>query len=392
MVRSSLLIFLVLPVICLSSDFRGFFSTGAGYDSNPLILNNPESSIIARNSFGIGYFPEKSDFLMSYSGNVTSFIDFPERNYHSHNFKFDYTFQPFKYPYFEIEAGTGARLRDNSIDADIYDYYEIKPKINFVLYSDFGIVNLSYMPALTKFSNFSELDNIQNEINLDIDKTIETETNIIFNVLYGFKNFYNAGDDMHSPPEPREKRRQFKRMTNNNQSRQQPHIVYLNTVTNVVDFDLSIYQSISDVIQIGIGANKNFHIGDEGFYFTSGNTDLYNEREFFNDIYNYEEQAFSLLASYEIINDIQFNLNYTYYERNFMYPLYLLDDKYSQDIERLDFGNQFDLRLVFTAFKNKSFFEKLKFQIKYDYFQNYSNAKEYKFDTYSLMLSTIMEL
>ncbi|MCW5883490.1 MAG: hypothetical protein KIT33_00825 [Candidatus Kapabacteria bacterium] len=392
MVKSNFFLLILLAVISAKAqDFGSYYSLSAGYDTNPLIENESSESAIMRNSFGIGYFPAKSGFKASYSGNITSFFAFPERNYNAHILRSDYTFQPFKYPYFEIETGLISKMRLNSVDAVLYDYIDVNPQISFVLYSDIGVVGLSYLPSNTSFINFRNLDNSLNEFELSIDKTFSTETNVLFLTKLGYKNFYNAGQELHSPLNPLGRGKNYRRFSNRQGNRQSPNFVYTDNVTSTIDFGLDIYQPITDNIIFSISGNTNIHLNDNGFYFASGTTDLYNEREFFNDIYNYEEKSISVSTIFDLSKYIDLSIAYNYFQRDFMYSLSLIDDKYNKDINRKDDGNLLYVEIKYKPEMVLNYIKSINFNLKFDYFLNKSNLDEYSFETSGIIFSTILE-
>lgn len=391
----SLMILFIVFSISLKSQtpIKGYYTLSSGYDSNPLILNSAEESAIIRNSIGLGYFPEYSGFAFSYNSSLTSFLNFPERNYHTHRVKTDYVFQPFNYEYFEIYSGINAKLRSNGVDAELYNYYDINPEIGLIQYSDFGVISVDYSPQISRFSNYSVLDNFMNEINVNLDKTFDFETNLIARVSYGSKNYFNSDiDNNNSNGNGRnEKGKQYKRINQINPNHQSPNSVFTNQFNSLINFDLGLNHPINDNIILGVSFSTNFHLSDDGFYFESGTSDLYNNREFFDDIYNFEEQAITLFGSFKIDSNFRVKYHYQHYNRDFQYTLDLINKLYSDSIYRQDKGNSFNIEFNYRIFEKLDFFEKLSISLKLDYFANKSNLKEYTFETANIMLSTILE-
>ena len=373
------------------AEIRGYYSLTGGYDSNPLINDVPLESAIMRNSLGIGYFPEESLFEISYTGSAISFLNIPERNYQVHNIKTDYTFQPFTYQYFEIETSAIGKLRNNSVDGLLYNYAEIIPELSFVLYSDIGIVSLAYSPSFTRFCNYPGLSNSQNELILSLDKTFEFETNLIAEVTYGTRNYFNVNQPLNSPPSPNGKGMKYRHFSNSQNNRQLPNSVFTNQLTNIVDFSLGLTHPISTEIDIGITGNFNIHLNDDGLYYASGSTDLFNEREFFNDYYNFEEKAITIETKYRFSDKISMKANYIHYNRDFLYSLSLIDYRYSSEENRKDSGNLISGEMKYEVAEYFSIFSKMTLNLKIDYFANDSNLKEYTYESASIMISTIWD-
>lgn len=388
---SYLFLVILISTNLYSNDFGGYYTFSNGYDSNPFILSNSKESYVVRNSIGLGYFPVHSEFAISYNANVNSYLNFSERNYHTHNIKSDYTFQPFKYPYFEVETSINSRARINSKDAIIYDYFDVNPEISFLLYSDLGIIDLSYSPKLTRFTNFRNLNNFQNEISIELEKSLETETDVIAGISYGIKNYFNSNYQFQSINEPRGKGKNYRRFSQNPQGNQLPNIVFTEQENSIIDMNLGVMQHITNSIYLGIVGNRNIHLNDEGFYYASGTTDLFNEREFFNDLYNYEETGINVFSKIIISEDIIFRASYNKFYRDYLYSLALINENYDDDIKRYDIGDYLSADVNFAVAEYITFIKNLNINIKFDYFYNQSNLLEYSFDTYSFMISTIFD-
>jgi hypothetical protein len=391
--KSSFFLFLFLSFAELfgQSSFNGYYTFSTGYDSNPLIMSESESSTIIRNSIGIGYFPELINFALSYSSTFSSLIDFPERNYYSHSIKTDYSFQPFNYEYFDIGLGLNSKLRNNSIDAELYNYFDLSADINFNLYSDIGVITLDYVPTVTRFENYNLLNNIQNEVSLALEKTLTFGTTILAQTSYGSKYFSNAQITSESPHSPWGKGKNYKRFSNSPNQNQMPNSVYYSQNTNIINFYLEIEQALIEDMTFAIALNANIHPEDDGFYFSSGTTDLFNDSEFFNDIYNFDENGIIAKFRVNLSDNIKFNTSYNYYQRDFLYTLDLINQDYSDDIKRRDTGNMLSSHVSYNPDSTLLFFESISIVMKFDYLVNKSNLNEYTFDTYSLFLSTILE-
>ncbi len=393
MAKSSFLLFYLISFteIFAQSSINGYYTLSTGYDSNPLIMRESESSTIIRNSFGIGYFPELPNFALSYSSTFSSLLDFPERNYYSHSIKTDYTFQPFNYEYFDIGIGLISKLRNNSIDAELYNYFDISADINFNLYSDIGIITLEYMPTVTRFENYNLLNNFQNEVSIALEKRLLIGTSILLQTTYGTKHFNNAQEATANPHTPHGKGKNYKRFSNFSNKHQMPNSVYYSQNTSIVDFNFEIEQPIIDDVSLSIALNANIHPEDNGFYYASGTTDLFNESEFFNDIYNFDESGILAKIIIDLSENVKIKSSFNYYKRDFLYTLDLINQNYSNDINRNDAGNVLSTQISYIPESTFLFFESVTIALKFDYLSNKSNLKEYTFDTYSFFLSTILE-
>jgi hypothetical protein len=388
-----ILSFLITSYVSItkSSEFIGNYSLIGGYDSNPLINNNPLESAILRNSIGLKYLHDESGFSSKYTGSVMSFLNILERNYHAHNIRADYTFQPFTYPYFVIESIAEGKLRNNSVDGLLYNYAAINPELAFILYSDIGIIRFAYSPSFSRFCNYPSLSNSQNEFNISLDKTLEIETNLIAGASYGSRNYYNAPLTFRNISNSENEVPKYMYFLKNSNGRELPNSVYTNQLTNIVDFYAGINYPITTEILVGLKGNFNFHLNDDGLYYASGAIDLYNEREFFDDNYNFQEQAITASAKFDMNEFITISVNYTINNRDFLYSLSLINSTYSFEEKRKDTGNLISGELKYIFAEYFSIFSKMSINLKIDYFSNDSNLKEYTFQTGNILVSTNWE-
>jgi hypothetical protein len=385
-IRSIFIMLLILSnkLFCFP-NINGFYSINPGYDSNPLIKNISENSLYTINKLNLEYKPDYSPFSASYSGNLSNIFNFPERHYYTHKIEAEYVIQPFKYEYFEINFAASDKLRNNYNDAKIYNYNQINAMIGLVLYSDIGIIYLNYTPSITSFSEFELLNNFQNELLISLDKKFSFETNLKSQIIYGNKFFNKTGGN--HPVINGNKYLIF----DESDDILFPNVVYNSKNSNLLNFSIEIEHPISENINLGLKFNKNIHLDTSGLYYASGSTDLLNGGEFFNDIYNFSETGFSPFLNINVMNNLNCYLGFNYFTRDYLYSLYLINNKYSKDTKRSDIGIMISTHFVYNPNLTMLIFDNMIFGAKFEYFNNESNLAEYKFENYNICFSIKME-
>jgi hypothetical protein len=384
-VKSSILIILLLFAFTAKAEIpiEGNYTLWGGFDTNPLIMNSPESSGIVVNSLKLGYYPEYSGFDILYQTQIFSIINFPERNYNLHQIKTDYKIQPLNYEYFELNFAASGLLRNNSSGGNLYDYSIVNAGIGGTLYSDIGIISVLYTPEYSNFSNYSRLSSFTNEIFLQLDKTFESETQLKIELSYLSKNYFNSSDN----DDEISIDKRYKRFPQNNPKIQQPNSVSFSNINEIIDLDFGINHTFTEYLLLGLGGNINKQLSKDGFYFASGTTDVLTRNEFIDNSSNFEEKAVWSLLNLQLFEDFGIDFFYRYNSREFLYTLNLISEIYSDKIYRVDTANNFNIKLNYVIFEDYEYIKQFTTNLTFDYFNNNSNSMEYTFESFGVFIS-----
>lgn len=371
------------------SEIKGAFSLKTVYDSNPLNLNEEKNSAASISSLQLMYKPLYSSFNAQYSGSNISLLNFPERNYHFHQAGFNFSLQPFNYQYFEIFAGANSTIRKNSTSSAVYDNLNINTKFGGVLYSDYGVIEISYTPAFTRFCNNTYLTNFTNNIEISLDKSFDFETKIKASAVFSTRNYYNSINS-NNDNISHENGKNYLRYQINEADIMFPNSVFEKNVSNIISAFIELNHPLSLDISIWLRLNKNFHLNKNALYFSPGNEDSYYIFNLSDDNFNFEESKLSLFADFKIIPQMMLSLDFQYFQRDYLYDLSLINPFYPNDKNRSDEGMKLMLNMNFLVLEYESFIDKFILGLRGDYWNNNSNLNEYTFSSGKIMLNAKM--
>lgn len=411
MVRSSLaLVLLVFAFGNSKADWQGYYTLSAGYDSNPTIQEPPLPSSFVRNSFGLGLFPDSSNYAFSYTGSLTNLFEFPERNYHSHSIKADYSIYPFSTEKFEFVVGGEFNSRLNAKDVEAFDYNELSAAIAFNTYAENYNLSILYAPNSTNYIYNKDISNSTNDISISTDLNLAQNISIYLYSGLAVRNYYNLISSQEAQPIPGlesdtpipyGKRKQNKYNGSNqgsnptdsssSGSNQGINIEYYSNISSIIYYGLSLNYSMSDMISFNVEYGSSLHLSDDGAYYNSGEIDLLSEMEFFDDVFNFEQNEFSLTLSSSPFENFDARISFRYYDRNYLYSLYAVDPLLSEDAFREDSGRVFTFDMKYSYPINLGFVHSFSNSVKLNYHQNKSNLSTFNFNSSSIIFSAIFE-
>ena len=191
-----LVIFLLITINNnLKSEFLYYFGTGICYDSNPFIFDVSNESVIFRNSYGIGYFPDSLDFGLSYSGSYSLFGSIPERNYLSNKIQGDYSISLNDDDTYSLNLGLIYSNRSNSVDSRYLDYNFLDLNINLFHDSDLESYEFGLTPQIRRYEFLTELNSFENLLYAKYFITFESKFAIGAEIYYGFRIYTEDKSD-----------------------------------------------------------------------------------------------------------------------------------------------------------------------------------------------------
>jgi hypothetical protein len=373
------------------SQINGYFSSMLSYDNNPFLYNQASSSIVNRNSLGLGYFPDSSNFGISFSSSLSLFGSYPERNYQNHKLSISESYFLDDSSKYEIAGIITGSTRLNSIETEYYNYYRLSADFEFNYYSDFANISILYSPENTSFSNYSDLNTFENMFTFVIGKSFQSGLSINFNTNYGFKDYYSINSKSYSNMgNGHGKGKMYRKMQITNNIGK-PAIEYSGNLSQILSFQLTAAKSITEDIGISATYINQIFPNSNGVYISSGTIDLYNDREFYDDKYNYEANEFSTKLSFLILKNLSGNISSSYSIKKFVYDLNLIDSTALPNITRND-----DELILSTSFKYNPdisfwFIENTIVNFNIMHISNKSNANMYNFKNTYFSISTILE-
>jgi len=176
----SILILLIVSVQSGRAQWQADFYFNQAYESNPFRLPENEPSWISTLDMGLQY--NFGDFAVSYRGDYTYFTNFLDRNHYWHQAAFFGEIGP-------TNMGLYYTQRFNKNDFTIYNYYTGVAYLNHSAELAGFNVFISGNAILTRYAELADLDNIEMNGLLRINKGFETRTTFISGLGIYYKDY-----------------------------------------------------------------------------------------------------------------------------------------------------------------------------------------------------------
>lgn len=372
-----------------SSNFYGYASIDNIYDDNIFGTNDAQGSFL--NSFGgtIGFSPQESDFALNYRGNYILFHNLNNKSYYVHNLSAIYDIL---FSNQSISLATAISARHNQTDNNYYDYSQILSSIVYnVDFENFGNLFFGYKARYKYFDNITDMSFLEHFLAFGYSVSFPTKTRLSLDFDFGHKNYLklkiiDSTTQRVPPPVPpipnprleNERRRGLNLRNQRNPNTISPGIFIEQPKVNMLGLGSSISQSLGKNTGIRFSLEKQWLLNENGTAFIRGTLDRYAETELFDDPYSYSKEGISATLTNISFGDIILELDFYYIEKQYIYP---------SDIDnptlRTPNRNDFLSGTIFTASKmldfDDSFFKTLEFKLSYDYTNNLSNSKYFRY-------------
>ncbi|MFA7627658.1 MAG: hypothetical protein WCZ17_11500 [Candidatus Kapaibacterium sp.] len=345
------------------------FMFGLNYDSNPFLQNKSQSSGVILGCLNAEYIFPDTRSKIKYDAGIIGFSNFKDRSYYRHLLEIGTRYEPESAPYLETMISLNHNLRYNANAANSFDYFDVSGNLGFSLFTHLGIISLNDELTYMKFKHIEELCNVSNELKLNLEKNLESMTVIYVGLSYKSRLYLLTADTYTSNQVKK------KYVGDKNEFR----IEYDNSLNNLIQWDMAIEQYLNDNISIKAGMQCNFIQKGDGFYYYVNGIDLYNDFEFFDDVFNYDEMRYELSSKINIFNWTKFVIDMTHFSREY-YSSISDTETSTSDIKRKDMGKLIRTELSFLLS------EKYEIGLKSMYFLNDSNDINYDFNVISVMI------
>ncbi len=178
-----LIIILTISFNALHAQLQSYVYFNEAYESNPFLIPEPQESWVSTLEGGLQL--NFSSLALSYNGSYTSFSNFEDRSYYWHQAAFFGSFA-------RTNLGVYLNQRFNRSDYSVYNYNTITAYVNHS--ETINSVNL-YLASNVSLNNYPEIQEIDNlEINgtVRLNKSFETRTTVIAGFSLHYKDYTSS--------------------------------------------------------------------------------------------------------------------------------------------------------------------------------------------------------
>lgn len=355
--RFSLVIILsVIFITSAQAQFNLYTYYQGIYDDN--IFNTSDNVFDFINSFSFGsaynFESEFNNVQIYYEGSLNYFKTTTAKSFDTHRIGLVET-HLFSIDDNPLNAGVNYSFRNNNEDYEVYDFDQLSAYINYR--QSIGETNFilpGYIFNKNSYKNFTLYSHNEHRLFLSWISNFETQTSLILNAEYLFKNYDEKYD----------------------------YEDYLNE-SSLLKFRVNVGQSLDDLTGLNgyVVYQKNL---SEGSRYIISDSLIYYEEEIFNDIYSYDGIETGLGFKHYFNENIELNLEAKYLIRN--YSSLPAADKNGLE---LDFLRE-DTQLGFGAgilFDLSGVINGLSFSAAWNYIKNNSNDYYYKYSNQMISVS-----